>query len=113
MALSRKDDEPVKPRRPPAKTPQGREDQLVSIAVDLAEKQMLEGTASAQVITHYLKIASPRHQHEIDKLVAENALLKAKVDDMALARGSEELLDRALRAFTTYQGREEAYDDFE
>ena len=68
MAPSRKDASPSKPRRPPATTPEARENQMVSLAIDLAEKQLAEGTASSQVITHYLKLATSREQLEKEKL---------------------------------------------
>jgi len=47
--------EPVKPKRSPATTPESRENQMISHAVDLAEKQLMEGTASAQVISHFFE----------------------------------------------------------
>ena len=61
MATEKGDNKPGR-RRPPAKTPEARENQLVSLAVDLAERQLLDGTASAQVITHYLKLATEREK---------------------------------------------------
>jgi hypothetical protein len=92
--------------RRPATTPENRESQLVSLAMDLAEKQMTEGTASAQVITHYLKLGTVREQMERDKIVHENELLRAKADGMASARKVEELYEEALRAMRTYAGQE-------
>lgn len=100
-----------KPRRP-ATTPEGRESQLISLAVDLAEKQMIEGTASSQVITHFLKLASTREKLEQERLQRENLLLSAKVDQIASAKRIEELYETALNAMRTYAGREAAeYED--
>ena len=67
-------------RTRPALTPEARENQLIAMAVDLAEKQLLEGTASSQVITHYLKLGSSRDRLEREKLQEENKLLRAKTE---------------------------------
>ena len=99
--------------RRPATTPEGRENQLVSLAVDLAERQMLEGTASAQVISHYLKIGSTRERLEQERLARENELLKAKVDAMASTKRIEELYQVALNAMRTYAGQEPIEFDYE
>lgn len=90
--------------RPPATTLEGRENQLVSLAVDLAERQLREGTASAQVISHYLKLGSTREQLEQDRLEQENKLLRARVDAMASAKKVEELYAQALDAMRSYAG---------
>lgn len=95
-----------KTRRPPAKTPETRENQLISNAVDLAEKQLLEGTASAQVITHYLKLGSSREKLEQERLANENALLVAKKENMASAARVEELYSAAIDAMRAYAGHD-------
>lgn len=104
-----------KPGRRPATTDEGRENQLVSLAMDLAERQMLEGTASAQVITHYLKLGSTREKLEQMRLERENELLGARVSAMESAKRVEELYGAALDAMRTYAGRAMAemddYDD--
>ncbi len=95
---------------PAATTPEARENQLINLAIDLAERQLMEGTASSQVITHYLKLASMRERQEREKLEAEIALLKAKqkaIDDSA---HSSEVYEKAIRAMRVYQGAEEADD---
>lgn len=101
---------PRKERRP-ATTPEGREHQLVSLAVNLAEKQLIEGTASAQVISHYLKLGSTREQLEQERLGRENQLLTAKVEQMASSKRIEELYESALNAMRTYSGQDS--DDFD
>lgn len=93
-------------RRPPGTTPEARENQLVALAVDRAEQQLRDGTASAQVITHYLKLGSPREVLERERLAKENALLDAKIEDMASAARVEELYGKALDAMRTYQGQD-------
>ena len=90
----------------PAETEEGRENQLISLASDLAEKQIREGTASAMVITHYLKLGTTRERLEKQRLQKENQLLTAKVEQLASAKRIEELYEQALNAMRTYAGRE-------
>jgi hypothetical protein len=92
--------------RRPATTEVNRENQLVSLATDLAEKQLAEGTASSQVITHYLKLGSTRERLEQERLMRENDLLTSKVELMASAKRVEELYSAALDAMRSYAGRE-------
>ena len=93
-------------RRPPATTPEGRENQLISLAVDLAEQQIKEGTASAAVITHYLKLGTTRERLEKQKLASENELLKARVEALASNQRVEELYAEAISAMASYAGRD-------
>ena len=95
----------------PALTPEGRENQLISLAEDLAEKQLREGTASSQVITHYLKLGTAREKYELEKLKRENALLEAKKEVMDSSKRVEELYADAIRAFQSYNGQEEVMED--
>lgn len=88
----------------PASTPEGRENQLISLAFDLAEKQLLNETASSQVITHLLKLGSIREKLEQQKLLQENLLLAAKIEAMAAGQRIEELYKAALSAMRTYSG---------
>jgi hypothetical protein len=99
---------PERRKRRPANTEKGREDQLISLAVDLAEKQLLEGTASSQVMTHYLKLGSSREKLEQERLRGENDLLKAKIQQLASAKRIEELYAEALDAMRTYSGRDDS-----
>lgn len=107
MAASSKSSEPRKPRRPPATTPEARENQLISAAVDLAEKQIREGTASSQVITHYLKLGTTRERLEQEKLARENKLLQARSDAIESAARVEELYKNAMDAFRGYAGQDD------
>lgn len=95
----------------PALTPEARENQLVSLAVDLAEKQLIEGTASSQVITHYLKLGSTKAKAEMEKLERENELLKAKTEALKSAKRIEELYEDALKAMKNYSGFEDDESD--
>jgi len=85
---------------------------MVSLAVDLAERQLAEGTASAQVITHYLKLGSTREKLEQERIAQENELLKAKVESLASVKRIEELYGEALNAMRSYAGQTpESLDD--
>jgi hypothetical protein len=97
----------------PATTEEHRENQLVSLAIDLAEKQLEEGTASSQVITHYLKLGSTREKLEQERLKRENQLLDSKVEMMASAKRVEELYAEALNAMRAYAGQEVTNVEYE
>lgn len=113
MAASRRSSESArKSRRPPATTPEARENQLIALAVDVAERQLQDGTAAAQVITHYLKLGTTREKLEQEKLARENELLKARSDSIASAQRVEELYTKALNAMRSYAGHE-PQDDYE
>lgn len=99
------------PHRVPARTPDEREAQLVSAAVDLAEQQIRAGTASAQVITHYLKLGSSRERLEQAKLQGENLLTQARIEGLESQKKIEELYSQALHAMRSYQGQEVAEVD--
>ena len=111
MATRRKEAEVKKPRRPPATTPEARENQLIAAAVDLAEKQINEGVASAQVITHYLKLGSSRERLEQEKIAVETELTKAKTENMASIERIEELYSAAIGAMRSYAGQEPLEED--
>ena len=93
-----------KPMRP-ALTPEARENQMISLAVDLAEQQLREGTASSQVITHYLKLGSMREKLERERLEEENKLLRAKTKDLEDRGEYKELVAEAIRAMRNYSGQ--------
>jgi hypothetical protein len=98
-------------RRTPT-TDEGREHLLISSAMDLAEKQLREGTASSQVLTHFLKAGSLREKLERERLQQENAVLAAKVEAMAGAKKVEELYAQALDAMRTYSGRDPDFTEY-
>lgn len=98
-----KKSEQVKKLRP-GLTPESRENQMIALAVDLAEKQLLEGTASSQVITHFLKLGSTKERLEKEKLEEENKLLRAKTESIQSAKRVEELYLDAIAAMRKYSG---------
>ena len=93
------------PMQRPALTPEARENQMISLADTLAEKQLRDGTASPSVITHYLKMGSMREKLERERLEKENELLKAKTEELRSAKRIEELYADAIKAMQKYAGR--------
>lgn len=96
----------VASRGRPATTPEERENQLIASAVDLAERQLQDGTASAQVISHYLKLGSSRERLEQERLRADVELAKTKIQAIESAGRVEELMKDAISAFRGYSGQE-------
>lgn len=87
---------------------------MIALATQLAERQLREGTASAQVITHYLRLGTQQSKEELVRLKNENELLKTKNENLKSAARSEELYSKAIKAFRTYLGgspNEEAWDE--
>lgn len=95
----------------PGLTPEAREDQLVALATNLAEKQLRDGTASSQVITHYLKIGSTKERIEKEILKEQKDLIKAKTDALKSEKRVEELYANALAAMRKYAGQDEPSEE--
>ena len=88
----------------PGLTPESRENQIVSLAIDLAEKQIREGTASSQVITHFLKLGSTTNMLEKETLKKNLELITAKTESIKSGKVVEELYKNALEAMRCYSG---------
>src|SRR5574344_2785080 len=97
----------------PATTPEARENQMIALAVDLAEKQLIEGTASSQVITHYLKLATTKEKIEREILEKQKELIVAKTENLQSAKRIEELYSNALKAMQNYSGQTCSMEDDE
>lgn len=100
-------------KQAPARTVEGREQQMMALAMDLAEKKLLDGTASNQLICHFLKQATVMAELEKEKISAEVELRKAQVKSLNDQKSMEETYNNAIAAMKTYQGiqNEERYDD--
>lgn len=110
MASRRKNSDEGSTGRRPATTPEAREHEMVSIAMALAEKQIKAGTASSQVITHFLKAGSLREQLEQERISHENELLRVKKEALESQQRVEEMYVKALDAMRTYSGQAPAQD---
>lgn len=102
---NKKDEKHDEKRLRPAMSPEARENQLISLAVDLAEKQLQEGTASSQVITHYLKLGSTKERIEKEILEKQKELISAKTESLQSAKRVEELYAKAIEAMRNYSGQ--------
>ena len=100
-------------RSRPAISPEARENQLIARAVDLAEKQLMEGTASSQVITHFLKLGSTKERIEKEILEKQKELIAAKTENLQSAKRIEELYTNALNAMRNYNGQGDISNDDE
>lgn len=91
--------------------PDNRELQLVALATDLAEQQLRDGTASSQVITHYLKLATAKERLERDILEENKKLLAAKTKSLEDMADMKELYANAIAAMRRYGGHGGIEDD--
>jgi hypothetical protein len=107
----KEDTKKVKKLQAPGKTIESRENQLIGLAVGLAERQIREGTASSQVITHFLKLGSTQMLLEKAKLDKENKLLEAKTAALESQKKVEELYANAFAAMRVYNGQEVESDE--
>lgn len=89
----------------PAISPEARENQLIALASNLAEQQLRDGTASSQVITHYLKLGTVQAKLELKKMESEIKLQEAKVKALEGAEELKALYSDALKAMRTYSGQ--------
>lgn len=109
------DSEEPSRRSRPATTPEGRENQLVNLAIERAEQQLRDGTASAQVITHFLKLGSSREFLEQERIRYDTELLRVKSEALKAQKDMQGLYENAIKAMRSYSGfdepEEERYDD--
>lgn len=102
----------------PALSPEAWENRQIFLANRLAEQQLMDGTASSQVITHFLKLGTTKNQLEIEKLRAETAKANAQAEAIKAGKRDAELLEKAMQCFSLYRGKEneddeEVLDDYE
>lgn len=97
--------------RPPL-TPEAQENYMIALATNLAEQQLRDGTASAQVITHYLKLGSTKERAERELLAKQTELAEAKAENIRSTKRDSEMYERVIAAMRSYSGsdEEEYYD---
>lgn len=86
-------------------TPEAAEKTGINLAMNIAIRQMQEGTASSQIITHFLKLGSLREQHEIELLKEKTAQAHAKTEQINSYKDNDTLVAEALNAFRGYSGQ--------
>ena len=94
----------------PALTPEARENQMIALAMNLVEQRLLDGTASSQETTHFLKLGSMKAKLEKERLENENKLLAAKTNAIEKEGDSNERYAEVLKAIREYQGRDDHED---
>lgn len=94
----------MQPMRP-AYSEEARIQQLTGLAYDLVEQRLRDGTASSQETTHFLKASSAKSKLELAILEKEEKLIAAKTDEIQSRKRTEELLEKAMKAFATYTGQ--------
>lgn len=100
------------PRRiRPALTPEARENQMISLSIDLAEQRLLDGTAATPIIVHFLKLASTKAQVEKELLEKQRDLAAAKADSIKSQKKIDELYLEAMNAMRSYSGQEDDSDE--
>lgn len=102
VKVSRSSDE-YSPMRP-ALTPESQENTMIALAMNLVQKRLVEGTASSQETTHFLKLATVKYQLEKEKLRAENELVQAKTKALEKTDESTRIAEEAIKAMRTYSG---------
>lgn len=103
--------EPPERRVRKARTPEERQAQLINLAIDEAERQIRDGKATSQLLTHFLKLATVREEVEVERIRGDIELQKAKAEQIAGVQRTEELFKKAVDAFRGYQGQEEEFDE--
>ena len=105
MASGRKNsDGTIQRRMAPAVDPEARENQLISLATDAAERELLKENPDKRIVVHYLKLATTKAQLEKEKLRKENSLLEVKTDAVKSSAKTEEMYAEAIKAMQLYQG---------
>ena len=98
---------------PLSRTIEESETRCIAYATKLAEQQLAEGTASSQIITHYLKIGSEKARYETERLKYETEMIKAKTEAIKSQQQTDELIRDAVKAFKHYSGNDEEEPDDE
>lgn len=111
MGCTKKKDEPKRGR--PALTPKEREDEMINLAIDLAEQQLRDGTATPSVIVHYLKLGSTRGIIENEMLANKAELISAQKDKLESEKRMDELYEKALAAMKVYGGQVDDDADYQ
>ena len=111
MKTKSEPDQKVSRKRPPATTPEARENQLIAMAFDLVEQRMRDGTASSQEVTHFLKRGSTKERVEKEILERQKDLITAKTESIQSAKRMEELYKDAMNAFSAYSGNRRGKED--
>lgn len=99
------------PNRRPAISPEARENQMISYAMDLVERRLLDGSASSQETTHFLKLATTKARAELEILQEQKKLIAAKTEELESRKETKAMFEAAIKAMRTYSGKGDVDDD--
>lgn len=108
-----KSSETRRKKLPPANTPEARENQLIALAMNLAEEKMLDGTASNSLIVHYLKLGTTKERLEKELMEKQMKKIEAQTESIESAKRVEEMYSKALDAMRLYSGQTPYNDEDE
>lgn len=91
----------------PAMSSEARDAQMSSLAYDLVEQRLRDGTATSQETTYFLKLSSPVATRQQKKLDKEIELLEAKTEAIKAAKRMDEVYMEAIGAFKLYAGEQD------
>lgn len=98
-------------KSPPPKTPEAQEQRMINLSMKQAEKMLEEGRAPAQIVVHFLKLATEKAKLENEKLKAETEMAHSKSEVMQAQKHYDEIVTRAVEAFKRYGGGSGTFDD--
>lgn len=98
-------------KKTPSRTPEGRMNQLINLAVNLAEDKLIDGTASSQIISLLLGLATTKAELELEKMKSDLRLADAKIESMQVQQKSSELYEEVVEMFKKYNGVQDEEDD--
>lgn len=99
--------------RAPAMSVEANDNEMISLANKCAREQLRNGTASSQIICHYLKQGSERERLAVEQARADLELTRAKTKAIESSERIESMFAKALSAFSDYRGDSEGDDDDE
>ena len=91
-------------KTPPARTPEEQEKRMINLSMNQAEQMLSEGRAPAQIVVHFLKLATEKARYENEKLKAETEMARAKAEALEAQKHYEEIAEKAINAFKAYGG---------
>lgn len=100
-------------KRSSARSVEGKENEMIGLAIDEAERRIRDGTASSQIITHYLKLGTTRERLEKDIMEEKRKLLRAQTESIESSKRIERLYEKAIKAMKTYSPNFEEDDEFD
>lgn len=95
----------------PALSPEAKENQMISLAMDLVEKRLRDGSASSQETTHFLKLATTKYKVELETMKEQKKLIAAKTEELEGRKETKAMFEEAIKAMRTYSGKGDDVDE--